>query len=61
MNFALNFQCSSSTTCSSGYQTRNVQCRDAQGKPSNDCDEGLKPNEKQKCVGIGPCKSQGKL
>ncbi|XP_011300116.1 ADAMTS-like protein 3 [Fopius arisanus] len=38
-----------SVTCGSGVRTRTIECRDGNGRLSNDCDPGERPRDEQEC------------
>ncbi|CAD6208910.1 GSCOCG00010724001-RA-CDS [Cotesia congregata] len=38
-----------SSTCGTGVRTRTIECRDGNGKLSNDCDSAERPYDKQDC------------
>ncbi|XP_063995693.1 protein madd-4 isoform X3 [Diachasmimorpha longicaudata] len=44
-----------SATCGSGVRTRRIECRDGNGRLSNDCDPGERPREEQECKNSVDC------
>lgn len=41
--------------CGSGIEVRPAECRDAQGLPSDGCDEALRPWSERNCTDVSHC------